>query len=65
MDGYRALVLQHDWYKAYYRCADAWTKLGDMEKALAINESGRRACAERVDLDRQFKEIQAAKAEQR
>lgn len=62
VDGFRAVVLREDWHKAYYRCADAWNKLGSLNKALAINERGRRMCSERADLDKQWKELQAATA---
>lgn len=58
VDSYRALVLRPDWEKPYYRCAEAWLRLGDVNTAVAMNKSGREACSERADLERQYKEIQ-------
>lgn len=58
VDSYRALVLKPEWEKPYYRCAEAWIKLGDINNALTVNVSGRTACSERADLDKQYKEIQ-------
>ena len=58
VDSYRALVLRPDWEKPYYRCAEAWLRLGDVNTAVAVNKSGREACSERADLERQYKEIQ-------
>ena len=58
VDSYRALVLRPDWEKPYYRCAEAWLRLGDVNTAVAVNKSGREACSERVDLERQYKEVQ-------
>ena len=58
VDSYRALVLRPDWEKPYYRCAEAWLRLGDVNTAVAVNKSGREACSDRADLERQYKEIQ-------
>ncbi len=59
------MVLRENWEKAYYRCADAWSKLGEMGRALSINERGQRMCRDKADLERQSKEIQAARTEKR
>ena len=58
MDSYRALVLKPEWEKPYFRCAEAWIKLGEIGNALTVNVSGRTTCSERADLDKQYKELQ-------
>ena len=58
VDSYRALVLRPSWEKAYYRCAEAWAKMGELPEALAINQAGLRACSEHPDLVKQLRELQ-------
>ncbi|KAI0208490.1 hypothetical protein LSAT2_006836 [Lamellibrachia satsuma] len=35
-DGYRCVILKPDWPKGQYRYAEAWYKLGDLEKAISV-----------------------------
>ena len=65
MDSYRALVLKPEWEKAYYRCAEAWIKLGNIPAAVSVNHSGQRLCIEHSDLDRQLKELQGQNTAER
>lgn len=51
-------MLRPSWEKAYYRCAEAWAKMGELPEALAINQAGLRACSEHPDLVKQLRELQ-------
>ena len=59
MDSYRAMVLRPEWEKAYYRCAEAWGKLGNWQMAREVSLSGTSQCDSRTELDRQLREIHA------
>ena len=63
VDSYRAMVLRPSWEKAYYRCAEAWSKLGDFPQALEVSRSGTAQCDSRTDLDRQLRDIYAGLGE--
>ena len=54
VDSYRALVLHPTWEKPYYRCADAWHRLGEITFAVEINEQGRSLAASSADLRSQL-----------
>ena len=54
-------MLKPGWEKAYYRCAEAWGKLGEPAMALTINKEGVRECSEAGDLSRQTAVLQLSK----
>ena len=60
VDSYRALVLRPSWSKAYYRCAEAWSRLGRLSEALAINITGLAQCEGSSELQIQSVELKAA-----
>ena len=51
-------MLRPVWEKAYFRCAEAWAKMGEVSEALAINQAGLRACSDHSDLEKQLRELQ-------
>ena len=53
MDSFRALVLDPKWEKPYYRCAEAWHRLGKITFAIEINEQGQRLASSYADLHSQ------------
>ncbi len=61
LDSYRAVVLRSGWEKAYYRCSEAWAKLGEPKVALIINREGLRECIESGDLHKQSAELCSGK----
>ncbi|XP_071111299.1 E3 ubiquitin-protein ligase TTC3-like [Haliotis cracherodii] len=48
-DGLRAITLDQDWAKGYYRYAEAYFELGMLDKAREINHIGRQACQRTED----------------
>lgn len=54
MDSYRALVLHPTWEKPYYRCAEAWHRLGEITFAIEINEQGQLLASSSADLSSQL-----------
>ena len=54
MDSYRALVLDPTWEKPYYRCAEAWHRMGDIAHAVEINKQGQKHAKTSADLNSQF-----------
>ncbi len=55
-------MLRPGWEKAYYRCAEAWNKLGEQDIAIAINTEGLRECSDTDDLYRQSTELSPLRA---
>ena len=53
------MVLRPGWEKAYYRCSEAWAKLGEPEMALEINKEGIKECREVEDLSKQTADLKA------
>lgn len=51
-------MLKPTWEKAYYRCAESFRKLGDIDTALRINSIARSQCEQLGDLVRQYTELQ-------
>lgn len=54
-------MLKPTWEKAYYRCAESFSKLGDIDTALCINSMARSQCEQLGDLERQHTELQQLK----
>jgi len=54
VDSYRALVLDPTWEKPYYRCAEAWHRLGEITFAIDINEQGQLLAKSSADLHSQL-----------
>lgn len=50
-------MLKPTWEKPYYRCAESLCKLGDLERALTINNLGRSLCEKLDELERQYAEL--------
>ena len=53
IDSYRALVLYPTWEKPYYRCAEAWHKLGELSLAIDVNELGQILASSSAELHSQ------------
>ena len=62
IDSYRALVLHPTWEKPYYRCAEAWHRLGEISHAIDINDQGQVLCSSSVDLVSQINSFRASKS---
>lgn len=54
VDSFRALVLHPTWEKPYYRCAEAWHRLGEITFAVEINELGQILASSSADLSSQL-----------
>ena len=54
MDSFRALVLCPTWEKPYYRCAEAWHRLGKLTFAVEINKEGQVLAKSSAELQSQL-----------
>ena len=54
VDSYRALILHPTWEKPYYRCAEAWHRLGEISVAIGVNSRGRVLASSCADLNSQL-----------
>ena len=53
-------MLHPKWEKSYYRCAEAWHKLGEISRARDINEHGRLLCSASTELQSQMNHLKAS-----
>ena len=61
LDSYRALTLRPTWEKPYYRCAEAWHRMGEVAFAMAINKQGQALASTYADLSTQLYSFRTAR----
>lgn len=61
LDSYRALTLRPTWEKPYYRCAEAWHRMGEVAFAMAINKQGQALASTCADLSTQLYSFRTAR----
>jgi tetratricopeptide (TPR) repeat protein len=57
IDSQRAYVLKPDYDKAYYRCAEAWLRMGEIRYAAIISQMAAKICRYSSDLVKQLRDI--------